>query len=412
MSVKINIMNKFSTESNTLLCGILSTEIVSSNSLTSLPEYNSENNISIVLDKNTFSDFKRYFNKAPTIQKLITLYDQNGFTIVKYPELREDNKPGTVEISTEPKVQLGDIIIPIATDSQTFLVLTSYHSLVGVIRKKTKEQIILQDMAILCSKYDLSKVILFITDSIYNDVNTYCDLSKIFKKVNVEKNQEIIPSLVEYIAGATISGSKPEFQGLLNFGTNVEITKAYFSNIQNHIDAKIRTNECIHFTSHFTNSSSYFIILLSHSTCNDINITESTTHTQYEIDVSPEKNTITDEHMEIMINGLLFMEELQRIIDYDDFIKYSLLFSQKIVLYIYKSPLDIFKYNPSMSNIDDIINNYMYNLKEQICEKLKNPHPIPLLPPMPCYLYPKNIYQSGPHLLGLERQVSVFNANA
>ena len=405
---KVNLkFNKiYSTPSNTLLCGELNITVPLPNSISCPPqcEYPIKD---IILDGSTYKLFKDHFSRAPIYPGQFTIYDQSGFLISKYSESRTNNNSGTVDIISEPKTLLSDIIIPINDDAQTFWILTSYNGLMSRSLPEQKKHVGIHDMEILKSKYDLSNVILFITDTIYSEMSIYCNLSQIFKNVHVTSSFKLVSSFVEYIAGSIVSGSKPDFQGFLNFGSNVEVTTSYFSKIDNTIVNSNRRNGRIHITSTSTSSSSYFIILLSHITPEDIKITESTTSIDYELVETIDKSLdLSELQVSTMINSILFLDELNKFNCDQVFVGYLLKNSEKIVSYLYDSPiLKVFKNNQEVTclKLDDIINNYMvYTINSLIHSKLN------FNPRINDRFYVGKHHEFIPSPIGMTRQISEY----
>jgi hypothetical protein len=366
-TVDLNINLIHSTLSHTILCGKVEVSQSLPNSITCPPQCDYYDN-HITLDKTVDNTFKEYFGRAPVHPRQFTTYDQSGFQISKYSENRENNMPGTVENVIEPKILLSDIILPQVTEGQQFLILSSYNGLTSQNLDENKKFLVTHDMKIFKSKYDLSQVILFIVDSIEKEISSYCNLTEIFKEVHIKTITKIIPSFVEYIAGSIISGSKPDFQGLLNFGSNVEICTAHFSQDKNYLNATIRRNGRIHITTTSLISSLYFIILLSHSSPNDIKITESTKTNYNIISVPNDIFTLTELQLNIMINGLIFMSELDKFTNNQEFVDYLLSEPLKVVTYLVDSPITkVFN-----KDFDNIITKYMLQINTQIYSKLIN----------------------------------------
>jgi hypothetical protein len=403
--VNLTINKVKSTDSHTLLCGELNLKVPSPNSILCQPLYNFPKN-SIILDRNSWSSFKTYFSDAPVYPNTFSVYDQNGLLLSTYTDTRTNNYSGTIDITSEPKTLLSDIVIqPLSDDEQTFIILTSYEGLTSCLIDEHKKHIITSDMDMFKAKYDLSKVILFVVDTIYNEMSCYYDLSKIFKQVHVTIVPKVLPLLfIEYVVGKFVSGSKPDFQGFLNFGPNVEVVSSHFNHVENRLFATNRRRGRVHISSNTTSSTSHFLILLSHSSPSDIMISESTTSTHYDLVVSPnEMVKLSDSQMETMMNGLLFMEDLIKFTGDYALLQYLLQAdSVKVVSYLYDSPImKSFKYDPSVNSqcLDSMIMSYMYYVQDKISQKLSYKKPVLVhQPPAPLY----NI--SG----NLPRQVSSY----
>lgn len=368
----ITINSTHSTSTHTLVCGEVKVSQPLPNSITCPPMCDYDN-YHIVMDRTVDKQFKDYFSKAPVYPKRFTTYDQAGFETSKYSETRLNNTPGTVENGIDPRILLSDIVLPEITGGQLFLILSSYAGLTSRNLDEQKEYIITHDLEMFKTKYDLSKVILFVVDTIESEISPYSDLSKIFKEVHVKPCAKIIPSFIEYVAGSVVSGSKPDFQGLLNFGTDVEINSGYFNTVEGHMNATIRRNGRVHIATTSVNSRSHFIILLSHSSPDKVKISESTTRTEYELVTIPnEEFTISEMQLQTMMEGILLMELLGHSTNVTDIVRYLLSDSLKVITYLVDSPiLKVFKHSrETVPRLDHIINNYMMHVQTQIHDNL------------------------------------------
>jgi hypothetical protein len=376
--VEINFKIIHSTSSHTLLGGEINVTQPLPNSIISPPLCDFQDN-HITLDRTVDKSFKEYFMKAPILPKSFTIYDQAGFTNTKYNKNRVNNNSGTIENEIEPRVLLSDIVLPTINDGQQFLIVTSYSGLTSRYLDEQKKYIVTNDLEMFKSKYDLSKVILFIVDTIYNEIIKYCDLKSIFKEVYETTSQKMIPSVVEFIAGSIVSGSKPDFQTFMSFGTNVEIVREYFVPVKNQLCANIRTCNRIHLATTFTISCLSFMILLSHSSPDDINITESTNETKFELIKNKDdvcNCAINQLQLQTVIDAILYLNELEQLKTKEEFTQFMYANSHKLVTYLIDSPiLKMFKFDTSLEGIDLMSYNYMQTIQCKIYNKLVN-HPL------------------------------------
>jgi hypothetical protein len=406
--VDLNINLIHSTSSHTILCGEVNVSQPLPNSITCPPQCDYEDN-HITLDKTVDKLFKDYFSKAPIYPRQFTTYDQAGFQISKYIGTRTNNMSGTVENGIEPRVLLSDIVFPQITSGQQFLILSSYTGLTSRNLDEQKKFIVTHDMEMFKSRYDLSQVIIFMVDTIEKEISPYCDLTKIFKEVHVKPIAKIIPSFVEYITGSIVSGSKPDFQGLLSFGSDVEISAAHFSPLESHLNATIRRNGRIHLATTSPSSSSHFVVLLSHPSPENIEIRESTTVSKYELVLTPNETfSVSELQLQTMMNGMIFLKELEKFTGEQSFVQYLLSDPVKVVTYLVDSPiLKVFKYNrESLPRLDYMITNYMLYVQSQIHDKLVSYGSPPQPPPM--------YYHRGgnvPPPVPMGRQVSEYTSH-
>lgn len=375
--VELNFKVIHSTLSHTLLGGEVQVTQQSPNSIVCQPECKN-NDIHIILDQSVDKLFKELFKNAPgpdTVpSRSFTIYDQSGFINTKYSESRQNNNPGTIVNEVSPKALLSHIVLPIVEEGQMFIVLTSYTGFTSKVLDEQKLSLLTQDIQLFRAKHDLSKVILFIVEPLYKEITKFCDLNTIFKKVHVYTIQNIVPALVEYVAGSIVYGSKPDFQTFLSFGSNVKIVNEYFSPIKNQLSMNVRRGDKIHIATTSTFSSSNFMILLSHRSPDDIEIIESTNNTKYELVKSLEDPPIkTDRHLQIMIDSVIYLSQLEQLKTRDDFVEYMYSNSRNVVMYLIDSPiLKVFKNDESLIDFDCMIYNYMQHIQYKIHDKLSN----------------------------------------
>ena len=405
-NVGLNFNIVHTTPTHTLLGGEITVNQPSPNSIT-CPPLCDYSNYYITLDRTVDKSFKEFFMKAPVLPKSFTIYDQAGFTNTKYNQLRLTNTSGTIENQIEPRVLLSDIVLPKIEDGQQFLIVTSYSGLTNTHLDEQKKFIVTTDIEMFNSKYDLSKVILFIVDTIHDEIIKYYDLQKVFKQICVMTIQKLIPSFVEFIAGSIVSGSKPDFQTFINFGPNVTIVKEYFSPVKNQLGINIRTGNRIHVASTFTSSSSNFLLVLSHTSPDEINITESTNSTNFELITNQDTNvTINPLQMQTLIDAVIYLNDLEQIKSMEEVTSYMYTNSHNLVTYLFDSPiLKMFKFDKSLVELDLMIYNYMQQIQSKIYDKLVRHHLIDYgSPPPPPVGFYRRGYQPEPEPAPLARQ--------
>lgn len=369
-----------STPTNTLLCGKLDIKQDSSNFIICPPDCEYKD-FHITLDSNCDSQFKSIFKQSQVLPSSYTLYDQSGFINCNYQNSRNDNNPGNITNNLEPKVLLSDITIPIIKEGQQFLVISSYSGLTNLTLTTHKKHLVTKDLELFSSKYDLSKIILFIVDNIQVEISNFCDLNNIFKQVHVYSQKNVIKSLVEFISGTCINGSNPEFQGMLNFDSdvsaNVEIVSGHFINIKSdcNISTTIRRGGRIHITSNTPFACIYFIIVISH-TLKIHEFCESTTNQKFTLNIVPDKlNDLTKEQLQIIMNSILYVDRLDKISDSKELVQYFLSNELFVVEYLFDSPiLKNFSIKNEESDIfiNNIISSYMLSINNKIRNKIIN----------------------------------------
>lgn len=372
--INIKMSYSRSTTSNTLFCGNINFTQQSPNSIICPPgcDYS---DMHFTLNSKVTTQFKKLFQSSPVLPKSYTLYDQSGFKNCVYSENRTTNNPGTINNSLDDKVLLSDINLPSIVNGQQFLVLSSYIGLTSRTLESQKRHLITEDMKIFSSKYDLSRVILFIVDKVETEISCFCNLNTIFKEVHIIPHENIVSSLVEYTSGSCVSGSKPDFQGMLNFGQNIEIVTCHFKNINPHGDILMtdRRNGRIHISSNSTQASVQFVIMLSHSYPLNIYITETTTDAIIDLKIIPDtSNCLSEYHLQIMMDSILYMDKIDKF-DNRALIQYFLTDEQRVVKYLFSSPIQKeFKLNDNHDtfSIDYMIISYILNVNKQIRHKI------------------------------------------
>ena len=326
----------------------------------------------IILQKSDDVIFKNLMDSSPVNPFAISLYDQYGYLCNKWDEERDNNTYGNVRITSENKVLFSNIVFPIVpTDEQIYLVINSYSGSDLCCMKETKKIIIEQDIQMLKSKVDLSKIIIFIADHINKDfIDIGMDLSIVFQAVHSFPTQKLINYFCEYIAGKNVYGSKPSFQGMLNFGKNVEILVARFKQIDNSqsIDCKIRRNGRIQLNTNNLVSSIRFFVLLSHSPNKHIDITEETTESKFPtVPFSNEKiDGLTEVHFDTIFNSFNYFKKLNTFIGLETLLKYIAENSIITIMYIFKNPLNEFELILTEDKNAKMIIEYSSSLRDQI----------------------------------------------
>ncbi len=329
----------------------------------------------IILQKGDDATFKLLMNSSPVRSFAIKLYDQCGHMCNKWESSRHDNSSGNVRITSENKALFSNIEMPKGLVGQTYLVISSYSGFERCVMKSSKKHLAEKDFEALGEKGTMSEVILFISEQIYTELNELgIDLNKIFKAVHTSHTSSLIAHFTEFIAGKSVAGSRPSFQGMLNFGSGVEIAVARFRNLKDtpSIECQIRRGGRIQINSENKNSAVKFFIVLKHSKPEDIRITEEFTESEFPI-VPYTSETLPGleaENFTILFDGFGFLELLNTNKDVTAMNKFVEAYSTQVVSYIYNSPLTVFETIDSDSDSSQMIIEYGCTLRQQIYQVL------------------------------------------
>lgn len=264
----------------------------------------------ICLQKGDDIIFKTAMISAPVTPFEIIMYDQCGEISNKYPSNRIDNNSGTALITLENKILFSNIIFPL-TVGQQYLVISDYPGLSKCMLQRSKSILVNNDLEKFSEKYDLRKIILFINEQLYLELSMLdIDLYKYFGDVHSVKSDCLIPYAVEYIAGASIAGSKTSFQGTLEFG-DVDIEECRFCNQESFssIVPEIR-RKGIKINAEGPISKGSFIIIINNKGNDITEFIES--HTGTIIKCLPfYDDDITSDHLLAFINAYIFYSNLK-----------------------------------------------------------------------------------------------------
>ncbi len=329
----------------------------------------------IILQRGDDATFKSLMNSSPVRSFALKLYDQCGHLCNKWESSRHDNSSGNVRISSENKALFSNIEMPKGITGQTYLVISTYSGFERCVMWSSKKHLAEKDFEALSEKGTMSNVILFISEQINTElIKLGIDLASIFKAVYTSPASSLIPYFTEFIAGKSVAGSRPSFQGMLNFGPGVEIAVARFRNIKDtsSIECQIRRGGRIQINSENKVSAVKFFIVLKHSKPEDIKITEEFTESEFPI-VPYTSETLPGleaEHFTTLFNGFSFLELLNANKDVTTMNKFVDEHSSQVVSYIYNSPLTMFETFDSNSESSQMIIEYGCTLRQQIYQVL------------------------------------------
>lgn len=337
----------------------------------------------LIFAKNDDTIFKEEMQHAPTRNFDITIYDHYGHISGHYKANRKDNSVGTVKI-TERKDLLSNIEFPKIESGQIYLCISKYNALDQFSVPTCKRDLVIQDLELLKQKIDTNKIILFISEEI-NTVITQLgiDLSKTFQAVLTPPLNIFIQYIVEYLVGKNISITKSSFQGVLKFeaknNTNANNISVVMSHLVKYelkptISSTICHNGIIKIKTATNKGHARFFIMLKHPENIELQVSEKTTNTIFELTYRNLENLpdLTDEHFKIIIDALIFLENINTIVDYKSKIQYISDNYNEAGKYNFNSPLNIFEELKSKSEQSSIIIEYACILRKYIYQQLNN----------------------------------------
>ena len=185
------------------------------------------NKSNVLVNSTQFSHLKKALSVSPLTDLPIYIYDQVGNLVNKLEKDRKNNLGGTLGVNTEAQTLLSHMVIPPNTDGSTnYLLLQAYPHLSEVSSDAGKLELLKNDFTTLAAKADLKSVVLVVATPVYDEfVKIYPDFEALFGKVFSVKLENMYSFVTEYICGKVISGSKPSFQGFLNFGSDATVLR-------------------------------------------------------------------------------------------------------------------------------------------------------------------------------------------
>lgn len=329
----------------------------------------------IIIQKGDDSTFKSLMNSSPVRPFSIKLYDQCGHLCNKWEATRHDNSSGNVCITSETKGLFSNIELAKGLVGQTYLVISSYSGFERCAMKSSKKFLSEKDFDDLVDKNTMSNVILFIATHIKTELDELgIDLTKYFKSVYSSPAQTLICYLVEFLAGKSVAGSRPSFQGMLNFGTGVEIAVARFRSVKDTstIKCQIRRGGRIQINSENKNCAVKFFIVLKHSSPDGIKITEEFTESEFSVDNYTAQTLPGLEfgNFTTLFGGFNFLEQLNAKKDVTSMTEFIKSHSEEVIRYCFDSPLAVFETLDSNSELSHMIIEYGSTLRHQIYQLL------------------------------------------
>ena len=359
---------------NTIIVGALLVNTYSLKVISIPPQINE--NINVIMQKGDDCIFKSLMNSSPVCPYNINLFDQYGDLCNKWNATRNNNSSGNVQITSETKALISSINLPCNKFPDTnYLVISSYDGLRNCALKESKKILVSSDLKMIPPS--MKSVILFIADHIKNELDELgFVISDYFSIVHAYPKQNLINTFVEFIVGKNVADSKPSFQGMLNFGSNVEIAAVRslpvpdISKIKYHI----RTGGRLQINTLEQSGAMKFLIVLKHSGTNEIDIVKENLETGFDIinntvQVTPD---LEIHNFKTLFDGIHFFENLNSIKEKNELMTFIKANSSNVALYLFDSPLNVFETINSESELSKNIIEHGRLLRKQINQLLIN----------------------------------------
>lgn len=361
-------------DNNTLIVGELRITTPAPGAI-DIPQQAELVNSNVIFQKGDDIAFKNHIQFSPVRAFGIKLYDQCGYLCNTWEAERPDNTSGNVRISSETKSLFSNIEFPKELTGQTYLVISSYAGFESCIMDGTKKFLVEKDFQALKQKHDVSNVILFISQHIYKELNELrIDLTKIFKEVHSSPSSNLITHFTEFIAGKSVAGSRPSFQGMLKFGPGVEVSVARFRPVKNcrNIECQIRRGGRIQINSENENCVVKFFIILKHLNPNTIAISEEFTQSEFQIVPYTAENLpgLKPNHFTTLFDGFSFLEKINNFKETETLTKFINENQANVISYMFASTLNVFELMESDSELVQMIIEYGSTLRQQIYQLL------------------------------------------
>ena len=241
------------------------------------------NKSNVIVNASQFVSLNKALLKVPVTEYPIHLYDQLGNIVSRMEVKRKSNVGGSLRVHSEPQTLFSHMVIPTLTDgSTTYLILQEYPHLNSVSSEKNQSQLLMQDIKNLNDKTpSLKDVVLVIAKTLHDQFlklyPTYTD----FFQVHPVKDDKVFDYVAEHLCGRVISGSKPTFQGFLEFGTYANILQCTSDNSS--LVYTIRSNGRVQINTDQERTSGKFLILLESLPIFPYTFKEETTNTSFTV---------------------------------------------------------------------------------------------------------------------------------
>jgi len=190
------------------------------------------NKSNVIVNAKQFKALKDALSQLPVTKYPIHLYDQLGNVVSRMEVNRKVNVGGTLGVNTEPQTLLSHMVMPKVDDGATnYLILQEYVPLNSVYSEEKQLELLTEDINKLKEKTpNLKDVVVVIGKKLHETfLKLYPTYTEFFQVVPV-KDENVINYVAEHICGKVIAGSKPSFQGFLNFGPGTNVIRCVSDN--------------------------------------------------------------------------------------------------------------------------------------------------------------------------------------
>jgi hypothetical protein len=356
-----------------------------------VPSVATSNSI-VILTKNEHHNFKDLMSISPVSKQVIKVYDQNNNLINVYDNARVNNRTGDLAITITPVNLMSNIKWPETTGDETIYYPLTNHAIHRIRTASMRKEALKQDLEKLTKMVDVSKIHLFINKVDFEEHNEVMKGTG-FKDITVCDNNSQVSTLVEYISGVTICETKPSFQGMLNFGSELEAIFAKTQQIVGNdtIDLLCRRRGRVQINSIGTNAKAYFVVILKKNGKAIDQFEEEITNTKFTFAAADDTvlKTYESSHLDNLIDVIDFYGGLTT--DTNNRIKFIKENSQKVVNYMFDAPHEINQGSTPVDNfLHDIYTTHRGSIVSCIDSHAKsthrfgihNPYPIGLMGPV------------------------------
>ena len=302
------------------------------------------NKSNIIVNRTQFRLLRDSLTKVPVTNNPIYLYDQLGNLITRMESGRKTNNGGTLEINTEPQTLLSHMVIPNIKDENAtnYLILQEYSPLNIVYSEEKQSELLKDDIAKLNENtQNMKNVVLVIGEKLHETFKKlYPTYTEFFNVIPV-KDENIINYVAEHLCGKLIAGTKPIFQGFLNFGSGTNVLS--FSSDNQYLTYTIRSNGRVQINTEKESTTCKFIAIIENSKLTlPFTFNEEITGASFK--VNPDMSIKSDTYNEIKLEYIISMMEiykfssnldLQNILDE---VNYS-----NVIKYLFTKPIEIDK---------------------------------------------------------------------
>jgi len=266
------------------------------------------NKSNVIVNKKQFGLLKAAFSNLPVTNYPIHLFDQLGNVVSRMEKNRKSNIGGMLDVNTQPQTLLSHMVLPNVDDgSTTYLMLQEYTPLNSVFSEEKQLQLLKQDIELLDKKTsNLKNVVLVIAKTLHDIFEKlYPTYTEFFNVVPV-KDENVIKYVAEHICGTLIAGSKPSFQGFLNFGAGTNILRCVSDNSS--VVYTIRSNGRVQINVDKETTSGKFLAIIENSSLKfPYTITEEVTGASFTI--APEMTIKPESIPDVKLDYIISMME-------------------------------------------------------------------------------------------------------